>query len=720
MADEIRILHVDDEPSITDLTAQFLERENDRFSIETATSADEGLAVLAERRPDCIVSDYDMPGMSGIEFLEAVRTRAPELPFILYTGKGSEEVASEAISAGVTDYIQKGSGTERYLLLANRIENAVAKHRSQQTAKQQKKRLELLFQESPFGAIQWDDEFSVKRLNKRATEILGYAEAELRGESWDAIVAPEDRGRVSEVVDSLLANAGGEHIINENVRADGEVVTCEWHNRVVTDSDGEVVSIFSKFRDITDKRRHETDLKRYKTIIEALTDAVYVIDERGRFTYVNDEFVDLVGYDRETILGNTPSLIKDDEAVSEAETQLGRLLSSDGPDTLRFEVTIHPRDGDPITCQDHMGVLPYDGEWFNGSVGVLRDITDQKDRERELTQVQDLMSKMEAMADVGAWEYDPEAETLVTTDGTLRVFGLDADVDLSLEEVLEHIHPDDREELSDRFTECLRTGRSYELTVRLITAEGTRRWATVRGERVNAYGSEDVMRGYIQDVTEHREYERELESHNEQLEEFAGIVSHDLRSPLSVAQGSLELARETHESDHLRRAADAVDRSQTLVDDLLTLARQGETAAEFEPVEVAEVSRRCWQGVETKRATLDVDVDPSLTIRADRSRLRELLENLYRNAIKHGGDAVTVHVGALDDGFYVADTGSGIPEDDCAEVFRAGYSTADDGTGFGLRIVEQVVDAHGWEVDVTESTQGGARFEITGVERADR
>jgi PAS/PAC sensor hybrid histidine kinase (EC 2.7.13.3) len=152
----------------------------------------------------------------------------------------------------------------------------------------------------------------------------------------------------------------------------------------------------------------------------------------------------------------------------------------------------------------------------------------------------------------------------------------------------------------------------------------------------------------------------------------------------------------------------------------LTLAKQGETAAELEPVDVAEMSTRCWRSVETKRATLDVDIDGSLTVRADRSRLRELLENLYRNAVTHGGDAVTVRVGALDDGFYVADTGPGIPADDRAEVFQAGYSTADDGTGFGLRIVEQVVDAHGWEIDVTESAQGGARFEITGVVRVDR
>jgi PAS domain S-box-containing protein len=104
---------------------------------------------------------------------------------------------------------------------------------------------------------------------------------------------------------------------------------------------------------------------------------VYVLDADGRFTYVNDEFVELVGYDRDTILGNTPSLFKDEAAVERAEQELGRLLSSDGPETATFEVTVHPRDGDPIVCEDHMGVLPYDGDEFDGSVGTLRERTDQ-------------------------------------------------------------------------------------------------------------------------------------------------------------------------------------------------------------------------------------------------------------------------------------------------------------------------------------------------------
>jgi len=128
----IAVLHVDDEPGLAETTAEFLQHEDDGLIVETATSASEGLDRLAEGAFDCVVSDYDMPDMNGIEFLKAVRAAYPDLPFVLFTGKGSEEIASEAVSAGVSDYLQKRGGTERYTLLANRIENLVAQHRAEE------------------------------------------------------------------------------------------------------------------------------------------------------------------------------------------------------------------------------------------------------------------------------------------------------------------------------------------------------------------------------------------------------------------------------------------------------------------------------------------------------------------------------------------------------------------------------------------------------------
>ncbi len=205
-----------------------------------------------------------------------------------------------------------------------------------------------------------------------------------------------------------------------------------------------------------------------------------------------------------------------------------------------------------------------------------------------------------------------------------------------------------------------------------------------------------------------------IESQRDRLEEFASTVSHDLRNPLSVARGHLELAEETGDPELFRNCRRALDRMDELIGDLLVLAREGEAIDGVETVDLSAMAAECWSFVSTDGATMSVTTDATVT--GDRSRLRQLLENLFRNAVEHGDENVTVRVGRLDDenGIYVEDDGPGIPERDRDRVFDGGYSTGASGTGYGLAIVQQVVDAHGWTIRVTESAEGGARFEMTG------
>jgi signal transduction histidine kinase len=219
--------------------------------------------------------------------------------------------------------------------------------------------------------------------------------------------------------------------------------------------------------------------------------------------------------------------------------------------------------------------------------------------------------------------------------------------------------------------------------------------------------------GFQQDVTEYKNKQQELERQNDRLEQFASIVSHDLRSPISVAKGRIELANQDGD-ENLDAAQDALDRIETIVEDTLLLAQHGDTVGELGTVELSNIIPECWRTADTAEATFEINEDA--TIRADADRLRNLLENLFINAVDHGGESVTVRVGPLGDGFYVADDGPGIPAADRDEVFTPGYTTATDGTGFGLAIVDEIAGAHGWSVDVTESEHGGARFEIRGVE----
>jgi two-component system OmpR family sensor kinase len=203
--------------------------------------------------------------------------------------------------------------------------------------------------------------------------------------------------------------------------------------------------------------------------------------------------------------------------------------------------------------------------------------------------------------------------------------------------------------------------------------------------------------------------ERALRRQNEHLEEFAEVVSHDLRNPLTVARGSIDLLEE--EGAHVDRITDSLKRMESLVDDVLELARQGRTVGETQPVDVADAARAAWGNVDTGQVTLEAE---TRRLEADQSRLVQLLENLFRNAVEHASPHF-VRVGPTDGGFYVEDDGPGLPEEQRDDLFQSGVTTADDGTGFGLAIVRSIAEAHGWSVAATEGTDGGARFAFSGV-----
>jgi signal transduction histidine kinase len=205
----------------------------------------------------------------------------------------------------------------------------------------------------------------------------------------------------------------------------------------------------------------------------------------------------------------------------------------------------------------------------------------------------------------------------------------------------------------------------------------------------------------------HRANER-LAEKNERLSDFAAIVSHDLRNPLSVASGQLELL----DADEERVAAigRSLERIETIIEQVLTLTRDVEDGTDDQPVSLAAIARRAWETVDTGDATLSVAADTRLV--ADPDLLVELLENLFRNAVEHGGPDVTVTVGECEAGFYVADDGPGIPPEDREDAFTREFSTGS-GTGMGLVIVSRIAEAHGWEVSVGESDDGGARFVVS-------
>lgn len=207
-----------------------------------------------------------------------------------------------------------------------------------------------------------------------------------------------------------------------------------------------------------------------------------------------------------------------------------------------------------------------------------------------------------------------------------------------------------------------------------------------------------------------------LAEKNERLEQFTSMVSHDLRNPLQVMGGFLDLAAETGDEEYFDRCEQQVQRMDHLIEDMLALSRADAESLETGPTSLPAVAHQVWETIGTGDATLETS--DTLLLVADGGQIEQLIQNLINNSLDHGGTDVSITIGALpdEDGFYIEDDGPGIPPDDRDDIFEHGYSTGAQGTGYGLTIVERVIDVHDWKISVTESDDGGARFEICGVE----
>ncbi|MFC7057616.1 response regulator [Halovenus salina] len=193
MTDAICLLHVDDDPEFTELTAEFIGREFDAFETVQAVDAEEGLAQLDDQPIDCVVSDYKLPGIDGIEFLESVRADHPDLPFIIFTGKGSEAVASEAISAGATDYFRKERIGNQYDLLANRVMNAVGASEARQRVKERTQEYRMLVERTPVPLLVVGNDHEIRYVNSHAVDTFGAdKESDLIGEAVSTFVPESD------------------------------------------------------------------------------------------------------------------------------------------------------------------------------------------------------------------------------------------------------------------------------------------------------------------------------------------------------------------------------------------------------------------------------------------------------------------------------------------------------------------------------------------------
>jgi PAS domain S-box-containing protein len=486
--------------------------------------------------------------------------------------------------------------------------------------------------------------------------------------------------------------------------------------------------------DITEYRnaggKIEGTSARFEETLDRITDAFFALDTEERFVFLNSQAEFLLDVNANEVTG-----VRFWDAFPAAVST-----------TFYEEFQAAMENQEPTSFEEYYRPLD---SWFevnaypsSGGLSVfLRDVTEQVRLQNKLEQLHDVTKELIVA------ESDREIASQ-TIDATESVLGFPLVTVWRYDGTTETMNPlawsdaiDDRDvEMeplgrdSEFIWEVYDTGEPRILGFVPATTMTSHHPGKVSSELLVPVGEYGVMGAYadereafdetdvelfrilastVESAFARTERERQLARRNERLDDFASIVSHDLRNPLNVASSHVELARIGDDTvDHLDKIDESLYRMENLIEDLLARAR-GDQELERESLSLARTAKDAWEGVDTADATLTLDGDASLN--ADPDRLKQLFENLIRNAVEHGRDDVTVRVGPQTDGFYVADDGPGIPEDEQDDIFEQGVTHSDEGTGYGLAIVTDIVEGHGWRISATESAEGGAQFEVENV-----
>ena len=524
-----------------------------------------------------------------------------------------------------------------------------------------------------------------------------------------------------------LSRGATDFVRREQVRADSDSAAARVVARAQTESEA-------------------SNDRQFRTYIQHSTDVVTELDADGIIRYVSPSFERIFGYDQTELVGEAAIHYIHPDEREEVLDVFEEVLSSSGePFTVSFR--FRHADGSWRDVES-VGVNRLEDPDVGAILVNTRDVTERKRRAQVLEGLHDAATDIEAADTVKAVCEETVETAANILDFDLCVINLEEDGLLPIVAVSDSTPPDGANPMSVEeglVGKTYRTGESllvndvsnhpeanpqgpYESAISVPIADyGV--FQTVSHDR-DAFDEQDLdfaellvshtaqALTRVHNASDLRERERELRRQNERLERFASVVSHDLRSPMSVARGRLELAQDACDSEHLDEVSQSLSRMGAIVDDVLTLAREGDTVEDPATVSLRDVAALAWDTIASESATLDLS-DVEGAVRAEESRLHRLFSNLFVNAVEHAGADATVRVGTLPDGFYVADDGPGIPREHREVVFDAGYSTTESGTGLGLNIVREIAEAHGWTVDVTDSRDGGVCVEVTGVEWSD-
>lgn len=733
-----RVLLVDDEPDYLLLVERELESALDHAEFYTATSAQDAHDIVAEFPIDCIVSDYQMPRQDGISFLKEIRQTHSGMPFILFTSEGSERVARRAISAGVNDYIMKGANNQ-YEALANAITSSIQKHELEKSHVEMAKsasKLRAILDSTPHAMFIVDASGKVLDVNTEAEKASNASSPSLCSSHISEIIEVKDQYRS---IDNYLDPHSRSEFEAYHRTARGSKYSVRVEINQINHPAIDQYVVLSK--DISEQKSYEkaiTALNRTgmaflqtQTKTEVAEIAMDAASSSLSLPIAGIWFYDDATETLEPVV-QTPELAAavGPQPTLERDSKAGHVWQAGEASIFEKPLSEHYPEDTRISAEmlfplGEFGVLavPVTDERLYHPEQVTMAHLLATNVERALTQADREMA-LRAEKRFFSESIDTVDDLIFTIDESNTLIRWNKMVESVHESVADDGGPPALENLfatcdTDtpiaQLTEAFDTGKS-RLTTEIGT-QGDKRMFQFQASRMQLPSQDGCCLVVVgRNITALAQKQQELRHHNERLEKFSSVVSHDLRNPLQIATGHLQFLKDEvpeEKSSHYNAVDNAHGRMLELIEDLLALAKRGNQATDISWLDLETKADSCWEVVQSSEASLNTNV--GRLIKADGAQLKHLLENLLANSVRHGGSDVTISVGTTDDGFYIEDDGVGIPESKRDDIFNTGYTTDDDGTGIGLMIVKDIATQHGWEITVSESDAGGARFAFANV-----
>ncbi|MFA4862029.1 PAS domain S-box protein [Methanoregula sp.] len=528
MPDAIRVLYTDDEPVLLDLARLFLEKDG-AFAVDTCTSAGQALVRLRTENYDVIISDYQMPEMDGIAFLKHLRASGDTTPFIIFTGRGREEVVIEAFNEGADFYLQKGGAPRaQFAELAHKIRHALSRTQAIKALKKSEHDYRHLIEHAS-QAIYVVQDTLLRMVNPHLAELTGYSEQELISMPYSTFIHPDDRAMVADRYERRLR---GEDVPPKYTfrlyRKDKTARWVELSVVIITWDDRPAVLVF--LNDINERKLAEDALReseeRYRQFFKTTLDCVFITTPGGQWIDFNDALVEMFGYEsREEMFrvpvpsiyadpAERPVFLKDVERDGYVKERPLRFRKRDGTvfDSLITIVPVKNPDGST--------------KMF---IGTFRDVTENKRVEEALRE-----SEIQYRHIFGSFEdlyYQTDVSGVITllSPSLNRLTGWMPEELLGKPATVLYVNPHERTALIDEIT-TKGYVRDYELLLR--KRDGTETPASLSANRIfHADGTEAGVAGILRDITERKRAETGLK---ESEEKFRSLVEYSLEAILII------------------------------------------------------------------------------------------------------------------------------------------------------------------------------------------